>query len=156
MKAIRLQPPSGEKDTIERARESLARSHEGAKKIVAFLCARSAAQALDSAGMQIREKLTPIIVPCAGAIDPSHILSAIEEGAHGVLAAGCFKGNCASVYGTVLAGERVNQVRQALEEAGLDPGRVVFASLASNTPFVLVRAVEELEANVRRGLPKRP
>jgi coenzyme F420-reducing hydrogenase delta subunit/ferredoxin len=154
MKAIRLAPPTGEQDVAERVRECLSVAEEGPKKIVAFLCARSAAQALESVGAQIRRKINPIVVPCAGAIDPSHILAAMEQGADGVLAAGCFKRNCASVYGTVLAGERVNQARHALQGAGIDPDLVTFASVAGNTPTALVKAIEDLEAAIGRVFVK--
>lgn len=155
MKAIRLEPREGEKDVAARVREGISFEEVGAKKIVAFLCARSAAQALESVGAQIRRKIRPIIVPCAGAIDPGHILAAIEQGADGVLAAGCFKGNCASVYGTVLAGERVNQARHVLQGAGIDPDLVMFAPVAGNTPTALVRAIEALETVVDQALVKK-
>ncbi|MBI4965691.1 MAG: hydrogenase iron-sulfur subunit [Desulfomonile tiedjei] len=154
MQAIRLEPPAGEEDLIERIRRGLSNTGEGAKRIVAFLCARSAAQALESVGMPIRRKITPIIVPCAGTIDPGHILAAMEEGAQAVLAAGCYKGNCASVYGTVLAAERTNQARHALQEAGIDPDLVMFASVAGNTPATLVQTIRHLEAAVDRAFAK--
>jgi len=152
MKAIRLEPPTGEQDLNERIRESISVAADAPKKIVAFLCARSAAQALESVGAQIRRKITPVIVPCAGSIDPGHVLSALEQGADGVLAAGCFKGNCASVYGTSLAAERLNQARSALKEAGIDPNLIKYASVAGNTPATLASAINDLEAVIGRGL----
>jgi len=154
MKAIRLEPPTGEKEVIERIREAMSSTGQDPRKLVAFLCARSAGQAFESLGVQIQRKITPIIVPCAGAINPGHILAAIEQGAGGVLAAGCYNGNCASVYGTVLAGERVNRTRHAIQEAGLDPDLVGFASVAGNTPTELVKAIEALEAAVDRAFVK--
>ena len=86
-------------------------AHTGAtRKIAAFLCSRSAADAMESIGRQIGENLVPIPVPCAGTVGLTHVLSAFESGADGVIVAGCFKGNCASIYGTLLAEDRVAQV----------------------------------------------
>ena len=105
---------------------------------------------MESMGRQIGENLVPIPVPCAGTVGLTHILSAFESGAEGVIVAGCFKGNCASIYGTLLAEDRVAQVREFLGEVGIDPDRVMFVSTASNTPGVLVDAVRNLELRITR------
>ncbi len=67
-----------------------------------------------------------------------------------MIVAGCFKGNCASIYGTLLAEDRVGRVREFLGEVGIDPDRVMFVSTASNTPGVLVDAVRNLELRITR------
>ena len=117
------------------------------QKIAAFLCSRSAAHAMESMDRQIGENLVPIPVPCAGTVGLTHILSAFESGADGVIVAGCFKATCAAVYGTLLAEDRVAQVRGFLGEVGIDPDRVMFVSTA-NTPGVLVDAVRNLESRI--------
>jgi coenzyme F420-reducing hydrogenase delta subunit/Pyruvate/2-oxoacid:ferredoxin oxidoreductase delta subunit len=147
MGAIKLAPIAGEADIPGKIKDGLALAH-GTKKLVAFLCSRSAARAMESAGLKIRNNLTPIIVPCAGTVDPDHLLTAFREGADAVLVAGCHTGNCASLYGTILAGERSSQVRLFLEEAGIKAKRLVFTTVASNTPGDFVRAVLDLEANI--------
>ena len=78
---------------------------------------------MEAAGPAMCEKLIPITAPCAGTIDASHILTAFGEGAEGVLVAGCHTGNCASIFGNILAGERASEARVMLEEAGINPGR---------------------------------
>ena len=100
-------------------------------------------------GPQIGKDLIPVTVPCAGTIDPAHILSAFQQGADGVLVAGCHTGNCASIYGTVLAGERTSRAGLILEESGIDPSRLMFTTLASNTPGDFARAVQQLEQNIK-------
>jgi quinone-modifying oxidoreductase, subunit QmoB len=149
MEAIKLEPASQQPEMSLRIRDCLA--HTGAtRKIAAFLCSRSAAHAMESIGRQIGENLVPIPVPCAGTVGLTHVLSAFESGADGVIVAGCFKGNCASIYGTLLAEDRVAQVRGFLGEVGIDPDRVMFVSTASNTPGVLVDAVRNLELRITR------
>ncbi len=147
MRAISLAPTTAEEDLDQRIRRDLPLA-AGSTKIAAFLCARSAAQAMETARAQLGENLLSFVVPCAGTIDPAHILAAFQHGADAVLAAGCFSGNCASVYGTVLAGERVAQVRSMLSEAGVLPDLLRFVPVASNTPDRLIRAVQELEMTI--------
>ncbi len=147
MMAITLEPPAGKADYAGQITGSLAGA-DSAAKIVAFLCSRSAARAMESAGAKIGKNLSAIVVPCAGTIDLTHIISAFREGAQGVLVAGCHTGNCASIYGTVLARGRVSRAGLILEEAGIDARRLMYGTLASNAPGDFVRAVAELESNI--------
>jgi quinone-modifying oxidoreductase, subunit QmoB len=148
MEAITLAPPAGQAAFGDKIVTGLSET-ANTSKIVAFLCSRSAARAMAAAGPKIGKSLIPITVPCAGTIDPSHILTAFQQGADGVLVAGCHTGNCASIYGTVLAGERTSRAGLILEEAGIDPSRLMFTTLASNTPGDFARAVLGLEQGVR-------
>lgn len=143
MEAITLEPPSGGTDIAQTIARGLAHGNRP-HKIVAFLCSRSARHAMEAAGPGISRILTPVIVACAGTVDPSHIMMAFQEGADGVLVAGCHTGNCASLYGSILAGERVNRSMALLEDAGLDPNRLKFTTVASNTPGDFARSVQDL------------
>ncbi|MFH0824071.1 MAG: hydrogenase iron-sulfur subunit, partial [Pseudomonadota bacterium] len=78
----------------------------------------------------------------------NHILSAFVHGAGGVIVASCHTGNCASVYGTILARERSAQARTALAEAGYDPETLVHVTLAANAPDVSARAYAGLKARL--------
>lgn len=147
-RAIRLAPGSGTMDISGQMRASLAGFQGDRPRIGAFLCSRSAAQAFDQMPAAIRRKVIPTVVPCAGSLDPAHLLEALEAGADGVLAAGCFAGNCASIYGTVLANERTQHVRGALQDMGLNAETVKFVQVAGNSAGALGRAVVELEARL--------
>lgn len=114
------------------------------KSIVALLCSRSGAQALQTAWSQLPENLVPISAPCAGSIGAEAVLGAFEQGAFGVIIAGCFKGNCASVYGSSLAQERINAVRRELPDLGIDPAKVKFVQIAANTEWVLRSTYEQI------------
>ncbi len=143
MEAIKLPPGPGNADLGGRIRAGLAAA-EGPRKIVGFLCARSAAQTLTTIRAELLHDLVPVVVPCAGTVDRAHVLLALQAGADGVMVAGCFSGNCASIYGTVLAAERSLQACTMLREAGLSPDVVKFVPLAANTPAVLVTALNDL------------
>ncbi len=143
MEAIKLTPVQPQSAILERIRADL--THAGAGgKIAVFLCSRSAAPAMESVGHCLGENLVSITVPCAGTVGLNHIWESLESGAKGVIVAGCFKGNCASVYGNLLAESRIGQVGEFLTEIGMDPDRVKFVPIASNTPNVLVEAVRNM------------
>jgi coenzyme F420-reducing hydrogenase delta subunit len=108
---------------------------------------------LKSAGAKIRARLLPAILPCAGTLDLSRVIAAFQEGAEGVLVGTCHIGNCASIYGNVLAAERLSRVREVLQEAGIDPARLSLVTLASNTPGDLARAVLNLEETMLKLSP---
>lgn len=141
MAAITLAPPDRARGTVAGETSSTAAS----KPITAFLCARSAMDAFAAIDLALKQNVTVTQVPCAGSVSVMQILMALGNGASGVLVAGCYKGNCASIYGTALAQERCAQIHGLLEEAGVPPSRVVFTSCASNGPARLAAALRELQ-----------
>jgi coenzyme F420-reducing hydrogenase delta subunit/ferredoxin len=144
MEAIILAPPEGETDMASRIKRGL-EGMDVTKRIVAFLCRQSAVRAMHTAGPALSQGVAPIVVPCAGTLDLAHILTAFQEGAAGVLVAGCHPGNCASVFGTVLARDQTALASEMLEGAGIDPSGISYVSLASNTPGDFVRALRRLQ-----------
>jgi len=146
MRAISLAPPPG-KTPPERivGEEIVSRGDEA--RIVLFLCSRSGAQAVEK--IRIPENVVPVTVPCAGTIELEQILSAFRNGAAAVVAAGCFSGNCASVYGTDLAQGKFGLAREYLQQAGISPDRLVFVPVAANTPERLVQSLSQVGALIR-------
>ncbi|AFM22916.1 hydrogenase iron-sulfur subunit [Desulfomonile tiedjei] len=114
-------------------------------KIVVFLCSHSGAEAWEASENSLGNSVLPVPVPCAGTVDESRILMAFEQGARGIIVAGCFKGNCASVYGSSLAEQKVAQVKSIISNAGFNPEIVAFLPLAANTPKTLQTAVKDME-----------
>lgn len=135
-------------DIIETIRDGVACMNTS-PTIVAFLCSRSGAQAQEAWGRALSPAFLTIVVRCAGTVDLSHILAAFRHGADAVLVGGCFRGNCASVYGNVLGEQRVEHAREYLTQAGIDPSLVKFVSLAGNTPLRLLESLDELRAACR-------
>ena len=83
-------------------------------------------------------------MPCAGKIDIDYILKAFTYGADGVLVLACHQDNCKSQEGNLHAQWRVERAREMLAEAGVDPRRLVFKTLAANTPQDFLAAVSSL------------
>lgn len=65
-----------------------------------------------------------IRVMCTGRIDQRHILEAFLLGADGVLVGGCHPGDCHYISGNLKAERRVEQVREWLRGAGIEPERL--------------------------------
>jgi quinone-modifying oxidoreductase, subunit QmoB len=148
MQAITLAPRNEEEDLCRKVETELARGG-AAKRIVGFLCSRSAVDAWNFCEPEVKRHVVPIPVPCAGSVAVSSIMRAFRQGAAAVLVAGCFKGNCASIYGSALAEQRAAETGRILETAGFFPGRVVFVPCASNNVGGLIWAVRDLEESLQ-------
>jgi len=103
-------------------------------KIIAFCCQYCAYAAADLAGsMRLRyaPNIRIVLVPCSGTIDVIHILRAIEDGADGVLVAGCLEGGCHFIEGNFKARNRVQFVKNLLDKIGIEAERIEMFNLSS-------------------------
>ena len=96
-------------------------------KIVAFLCNWCSYSGADLAGVS-RIKSSPNIriirTMCSGRVDPSFIIRAFELGADGVMVAGCHFGDCHYVEGNFKTMRRVEMLKMALRQFGIDERRL--------------------------------
>ncbi|BCV20260.1 hydrogenase iron-sulfur subunit [Moorella sp. Hama-1] len=115
-------------------------------QIVVFCCRHSSWRAAARGtreGLPLPPPVQLILVPCSGRVSMELILAALERGARGVMVLGCHPGACHHLYGGERARERVTAVQQRLQEAGLEPERVAFATLGPDSAADLVRIVTE-------------
>ena len=70
-----------------------------------------------------------IIVPCAGRIQPEHILKTFESGADLVSVVACDTGNCHYIEGSTRCARRVDFIRSILAEIGLGDERLLLTFL---------------------------
>ena len=121
-------------------------------RIIAFMCKNSAWEAYHAALNMDHAPLplgfTPMRMPCAGKIDIDYLLQAFALGADGVLVLGCHPDNCKSQQGNEHALWRVERARDLLAEAGVDPQRLLFQTLAPNSPRDFLAAVDLLMENL--------
>jgi F420-non-reducing hydrogenase iron-sulfur subunit len=112
---------------------------DGDPVAVAFICENCArAGATPSSGMR-RRPVTPdfawpfaieeIVVPCAGRLQPEHVLKAIEDGADAVAVICCEDGNCHHLEGNRRCARRLDYVGKLIDDIGLGPERLAIFHL---------------------------
>jgi len=128
------------------------------RTIVAFCC-RECAYAAADASANARTPLPPtvrlVLMPCTGRVSPLHLLSALAEGADGVMVAGCLLGQCHYREGNFKAVDRVAFVRRLLKSVGVEPERCRMFTMSAGEPPKFVAAVREMD-RVISGLPPLP
>ncbi|AGK60363.1 CoB--CoM heterodisulfide reductase subunit A [Archaeoglobus sulfaticallidus PM70-1] len=95
--------------------------------ILVFACWYCSYGAIDLAGttkLQYEPNIRVIRTLCSGRVDPEWILFALKSGIDGVMVSGCRMGECHFKYGNYKASDRVNAIREALKEVGINPDRV--------------------------------
>jgi coenzyme F420-reducing hydrogenase delta subunit len=90
-----------------------------------------------------------IRVPCTGKVDVVHLLRAIQKGADGVYCVGCLEGACHYNEGNLRCRERVEHVRQMMEEIGLEAERVRMYNLSSGEGPTFAAYANEMTENVK-------
>ncbi len=70
-----------------------------------------------------------IIIPCAGRLQPEHVLKAFESGSSVVSVVACREDNCHYIEGSRRCALRVEYVQSILKEIGLGEGRLLLSHL---------------------------
>ncbi len=126
------------------------RSHQS--EVVAFCCRHCAYAAADLAGgarLAYPTALKIVELPCTGRVDVLHMLRAFEDGADGVLVAGCLEGACHYQKGNLHARQRVDHLRALLAEIGLGAERLrminISAAMGARFSQVATELVETVD-----------
>ena len=90
-----------------------------------------------------------IKVPCSGRVAIIHMLKALEEGADGVMVAGCLEGDCHYQSGNLRARKRVNYVREILEKIGMEVDRVAMYNVSAGDGPKFADIAREMTEKVR-------
>ncbi len=122
-------------------------------RIVGFLCKWCPSSAVDVAGTQkipYPANIRIIKLMCAGSLDATYVLRALQEGADGVLVAGCPSGNCHYVSGDTKAKRGTDTLMTILESWGLEEQRVRVESIGADDGAKFASVVTELTRDVRK------
>ncbi len=96
-------------------------------RIVGFLCNWCSYAGADSAGTS-RKHYPPNIriirVPCSGRVDPLFVVKCFQQGADGVLIAGCHPGDCHYAEGNFHSRRRFALLHELLKFLGIAPERL--------------------------------
>ncbi len=121
-------------------------------RIVAFLCRWCSYAGADLAGvsrMTYPPNVVPMRVNCSGRVDAELVLSAFEKGADGVLIGGCHPGDCHYVSGNYKTRRRVELLKRALAEVGIDPRRLHLEWISANEGAKFQRTVSVFVDEIR-------
>jgi F420-non-reducing hydrogenase iron-sulfur subunit len=122
-------------------------------KIVGFLCRWCSYTGADLAGtsrMKYPPNLVPIRVMCSGRVDPTFVLKALEEGADGVLIAGCHPGDCHYTSGNFRALGRYTLLQKMLGQLGIEKERVKLEWVSASEGEKWAQVVKDITENVRK------
>ena len=126
--------------------------------IIAFCCHHCAYAAADLAGstrLQYPPNVRIIRTPCTGRLEVDYFMKTFENGADGVLVAGCEEGSCHFKEGNLLAKRRVNYTRDLLSEAGLEAERLRMVNVSAASAQKFAEIVRDMVETVRKLGPAR-
>ena len=81
--------------------------------------------------LQYADNVRIVALPCTGKVDVKFLLTALENGADGVMVVGCLEGECHYLTGNLRARKRIERVKKILAEIGLEPERVEIYNLSA-------------------------
>ncbi len=122
-------------------------------KIIGFLCNWCSYLGADLAGtsrVQYPVNMIPIRVMCSSRVEPSHILNAFNEGADGVLIAGCHLGDCHYVNGNYKTLRRAILLKKTLEQLGIDSERLRLDWVSASEGVKFGRVVKEFTEDIKK------
>lgn len=120
---------------------------ESALKILVFACSRTVESVIgdDRMHLEIERDIPVIPIMCSGRMSSAMILRTIEQGADGVLVAGCNPDECRFGFGARNGVATVVQAQKLLHTLGLGRERVRFSG---------GRKIEEAYEEYRKQLKK--
>ncbi|HEW89909.1 MAG TPA: hydrogenase iron-sulfur subunit, partial [Candidatus Bathyarchaeota archaeon] len=121
-------------------------------RIVAFCCNWCAYAGADLAGVsriQYPPTVRIIRVMCTGMVDESYIMKAFEEGADGVLVAGCHPGDCHYISGNLKAEKEVERTKKLLDLIGLGSDRLRLEWVSASEGEKFARVVREFTEQLK-------
>ena len=121
--------------------------------IVAFCCNWCAYAGADLAGVN-RKQYAPEVrilrVMCSGRISAGMMMRAFTAGADGVMVLGCHPGDCHYKVGNIQAQERVKQVREIIELAGIEPDRLLLQWVSASEGDLFAHTINEFTELIKR------
>lgn len=116
-------------------------------QIVAFCCHYCAYAAADLAGvlrLKYPAEVRIVEIPCSGRLDPLEVLHTLENGADGIMVAGCLEGDCHFQEGNINARRRVKRLKALIESIGLEPERIEMFNMSSAMGQQFAKAANEM------------
>jgi len=127
--------------------------------VICFACRWCSYAAADFAGvMRLKYPVNVrlVLVPCSGRVDFRHIFESFQKGADGVIISGCLKEQCHYVDGNLVAERRIDAVKKALKNLGIDGERLEMLFCSAGMPREFAGFMNEFTERIRKlGVLKR-
>lgn len=126
-------------------------------KIVGFLCNWCSYAGADLAGTSricYPSNIRIIRVPCSGRVDPLLIVKSFQQGADGVLIAGCHPGDCHYSEGNYYARRRLALLHTLLEYIGIEKERFQIQWVSASEGKRWANVVSSFTGDLSRMGPK--
>ena len=121
--------------------------------ILAFCCHYCAYAAADLAGsmrLQYPPNIRIIRTPCTGRLEVEYFLKAFENGADGVIVAGCEEGSCHFKEGNLYAKRRVNYTGDILAESGIEKERIRMVNVGASDARPFANHINDMVETIRK------
>lgn len=129
----------------------------GGPRIVGFLCNWCSYAGADMAGtsrMSYPPNIRIIRVPCSGRVDPLLVVKCFQQGADGVLVAGCHPGDCHYTEGNYYARRRFALLRPLLDFVGIEQERLRLEWVSASEGRKFSQAVASFQEELERLGPR--
>jgi len=90
----------------------------------------------------------PIRVMCSGRVSPHFILKAFQQGADGVLVAGCHIGECHYGKGNFITAKRLAVMKELIQFIGISPKRLRLEWIATSESNKFAKVVSEFSEEI--------
>lgn len=127
-------------------------------RIVGFLCNWCSYAGADLAGTSrlcYPPNIRIIRVPCSARVDPMLILKSFQQGADGVLIAGCHPGDCHYSEGNYYARRRFALLKPLLDYLGIDQRRFWVRWVSASEGKIFSRVIAEFTDQLSKLEPRK-
>ena len=100
--------------------------------------------------LQYPPNIRIIRTPCTGRLEVEYFLKAFENGADGILVAGCEEGGCHFKEGNLIAKRRVNYTRELLTESGLEKERLRMVNIGAADARPFAEIIRDMVETIRK------
>ncbi len=131
-------------------------SDEFEPEIIAFLCNWCSYAGADLAGVsreQYPSNILNIRVMCSSRVSPEHVFESFQEGADGVLIAGCHPGDCHYIDGNYKTIRKTWLLKKMMDDMGIDPDRLRLEWVSSAEGGKFAKVMEEMTDEIKKMGP---
>jgi F420-non-reducing hydrogenase iron-sulfur subunit len=113
-------------------------------------CSYTGADLAGTARIKYAPNVRIVRVMCSGRVDNSFVLKAFQEGADGVLVAGCHPGDCHYIEGNFKTMGRVPILKEMLRQFGIEPQRFRLEWISASEGDRVAEVVNQMTEQVRK------